>query len=78
MVKILLQAGADPKIRSAEVTPLYEAVEAGNVEMARLLLSYKADARATSHGRTALVIAQEKGNTELVNLLRRVVATQAP
>ncbi len=71
IVKILLQAGADPNIADAgNITPLILASMFQNVELFRLLLQSGARKElADSRGNTALTYAQMHKNSELIILL---------
>jgi len=72
IVRLLLDAGADPSARqSGGFTPLQAAAQHGDAEMARALLEHGADpAAASDDGRTALSIAEEKGHDDVAALLR--------
>ena len=75
LVKMLLDAGADPNAKSASGgTPLHTAAFTGNLAVLEMLLEAKADASARDReGRSALDIARERGNTEAAALLHDAV-----
>ena len=71
MVRLLLELGADPNIRThSHTTPLHRASYRGLVEAARLLLSHgaKVDEKDGS-GRTPLQVAASKRRDEMTKLL---------
>jgi len=79
LVRMLLEAGADPnpKSRSGE-TPLHAAAFTGDLEVAELLLTYGADPNATdAKSLTPLDIARDRRNTEVAALLHRAAANRS-
>jgi uncharacterized protein len=71
-VKVLLAAGASPKIANRYgVTPLSEAAGAGNAQMIELLLKAGADAKSltTADGETVLMTAARTGSVDAVKVL---------
>ena len=69
VVKILLDAGADPKISNVYgMTPLHMAAIVGNVEVVKLLLREGADPhKAACHGNTPLDLAR---HVDVAKILR--------
>ncbi len=80
LVKMLLDAGADPNAASASGdTPLHTAGFTGNVTVVRMLLEAGGDANATDgKGFTALDHAREKGHSEAAALLHDAVMGRRP
>ena len=80
LVKMLLDAGADPNARSASGgTPLHTAGFTGNVTVVRMLLEAGGDANATDgKGFTPLDHAREKGHSEAAALLHDAVMGKRP
>jgi ankyrin repeat protein len=81
VVRLLLEAGADPNPVALMMSPLHSAVAHENVDLVRLLLDFGANVNARSlHGKTPLedaVSARRAGGgrrTEVVDLLRRAGA----
>lgn len=73
IVRMLLEAGADPNARQeGGFVPLHSAAQNGNVPVAELLLEHgaKADAR-NDKGKTPAEIAEEAKHPELAARLRR-------
>ena len=71
LVQLLLEAGADKNIKSADgLTPLHLAVRYGHLEVARFLVEIGVEKDAeTSAGCTALQLAAGSGQRELVEIL---------
>ena len=71
MVKMLLDAGADPdKANNADETPLYQAAENGLEEVVKLLLQAGADPdKYDEEGISPLNKAVQRGNLKVVTLL---------
>ncbi|MBV8731289.1 MAG: ankyrin repeat domain-containing protein, partial [Acidobacteriia bacterium] len=71
-VKLLLSAGADPKLANRYgVTPLSEAAAVGNTQIIDALLRAGADSNTltTADGETVLMTAARSGNVEAVRVL---------
>ena len=75
LVKMLLDAGADPNAKSAtDGTPLHTAAFTGNVAVIAMLLEKGADASAPDKkGHSPLDVARERGNTEAAAMLHDAV-----
>ena len=75
VTRVLLDAGADPGLRSANdfaVMPLHSAVAAGRTEVALLLIAAGADPDVTQrHGWTPLHGAADNGLAEVVGEITR-------
>jgi uncharacterized protein len=73
IVKLLLNAGADPNARQAgDFTPLHAAAQNGDVESVRALLFNGADTNArTTEGKTPIDYAAEAGKTAAVDVLKQ-------
>lgn len=71
VVKLLLDAGADPLKGYKGWTSLHVAVDEGHVEAAEILLDYGAslDAKLPSSGETPIDIAQRRNNSKMLALL---------
>ena len=72
IVKLLLEAGADPNVEQERgFVPLHSAAANGNAAVVELLLKHgaRADAKADD-GKTAADVAAEGGHTELAGRLR--------
>lgn len=80
IVRMLLDAGADPNAKSAGGgTPLHTAAFVGDVEITKLLLAAGADPLQTdAKGRTALDVARERDRTEAAALLHDAVLGKRP
>jgi ankyrin repeat protein len=80
LVKMLLDAGADPNAKSASgSTPLHTAGFTGNATVVGMLLEAGGDATATDgKGFTALDHAREKGHSEAAALLHDAVMGKRP
>lgn len=76
VVEMLINAGADVNYECNLGTPLTEALEEENWEIAKLLLKAGADTSIPKYGEVSppLMIAAEKGNLEMVKLLIEVGA----
>ena len=71
VVRLLLDAGADPNVGNGSRTPLSLAAEWGDVELARLLLEAGADPTIPDrHGGTPLDIAKQSKQPAMVKLMR--------
>ncbi len=71
VVRVLLAAGGDPKVRSAgNATSLHKAAQHGNLEVVRMLLEHGADPNAIRDGgHTPLDDAREQGHSAVVDVL---------
>ena len=80
LVKMLLEAGADPNAKSASGgTPLHPAGFTGNATVVRMLLEAGSDANATDgKGFTPLDHAREEGHSEAAALLHDAVMGKLP
>lgn len=72
VVRILLEAGANPKVRqSAGWTPLHAAAMNGDLTSVELLLASGADATATNdEGRSVIDLATESGDEQTADRIR--------
>lgn len=77
MIEFLLNNGADPNIRNADdVTPLYYAINQGDVNVVRLLLERGANPKETVHKhlrQPILFFAEIKGNAEITELIESYI-----
>ena len=75
-VEMLIKAGANVNYECNLGTPLTEALEEENFEIARILIKAGADTSSPQYGEVSLplMIAAEKGNLEMVKLLIKVRA----
>ena len=75
LVKMLLDAGADPNAKSAtDGTPLHTAAFTGNIPVIEMLLEKGADPSAPDKkGHSPLDVARERGNTEAAAILHDAV-----
>ena len=73
IVRLLLEAGADPDIQDAcKFTALMHAADLGHVSIVRLLLNHGANREVKEWmGRTALVLASHRGHEDIVNLMTK-------
>ena len=80
LVRMLLDAGADPNARSAtDGTPLHTAAFTGNVPLLEMLLAAGGDANAIDgKGFTPLDYARDKGHPEAAALLHDAVLEKRP
>ncbi|KAH0559956.1 hypothetical protein GP486_003522 [Trichoglossum hirsutum] len=70
LVEFLLEKGLDPNVRSRDHTALTEAIDAVQVDVAKLLLDHGADVNlSTFHGVTCFQLACELGSEAMVRLL---------
>jgi len=77
MIEFLLNNGADPNIKNNdEVTPLYYAINQGDVNVVRLLLERGANPEETVHKhlrQPILFFAEIKGNAEITKLIESYI-----
>jgi ankyrin repeat protein len=78
LVRMLLDANADPNARSAtDGTPVHTAAFTGNIPVLQLLLAYGGDpAAADNKGRTPLDVARERHHSEAAALLHHSVTNR--
>ena len=78
LVRMLLDANADPNARSAtDGTPLHTAAFTGNIPILQLLLAYGGDpAAADNKGHTPLDVARERHHSEVAALLHHSVTNR--
>jgi ankyrin repeat protein len=71
VISLLVKSGADVNARSFHKTPLMQAAEDGNVDVARVLLTAGADPNAMSYadGQTALMLASAGNHVQVVQEL---------
>jgi ankyrin repeat protein len=76
MVRLLLDAGADPnELTAATTTPLDLAASAGSEQVVELLLAHGADVRAG--GPRAPLVSATRGRAPSVRLVRRLIEAGA-
>jgi ankyrin repeat protein len=75
LVKMLLDAGADPNAKSAtDGTPVHTAAFTGNLPVLEMLLEAGGDPGSPDkNGHSPLDVARERGNTEAAALLHDAV-----
>ena len=72
MVKVLLEAGANPNIPVSEgITSLLVAVEHDRADIAELLLKHEADPNLKGLYKKPIEVAKEKNNQEMIQLLEK-------
>ncbi len=72
LVRVLLEAGADPDALAHGLTPLHLAAHAGHQPIAELLLAYGAIADlADPHGKTPADLAHEQGFPALADQIKK-------
>jgi len=78
LVRMLLDAGADPNARSAtDGTPVHTAAFTGNIPVLQMLLAYGGDpAAADKKGLTPLDVARERHHSEVAALLHHSVTNR--
>ena len=76
IVKMLLEAGADPNVEQERgFVPLHSAAANGNVAVVELLLNHGARANAKADdGKTPVDMAAEQGHEDLADMLRNAQA----
>ena len=78
IVRMLIDAGADPNARSAtDGTPVHTAAFTGNLPVLEMLLDAGGDPQAPDKkGHSPLDVARERGNTEAAALLHKSVTSR--
>jgi len=69
LIELLLSKGANPNLRSNDVTPLMDAAHEGDRDIVKLLLRHGAERSAKSGSYTAADYARHYGHVDLLDLL---------